>query len=111
MTMTVESPQWPALTAYTYARLNLDKDAERLLARFDQLAANQRAPAAAAIMVHLARGNKPEALNQLVEAARDQAPYEAFNLLMGIAANVYRDPFLDEPEFVEARQQLSFKDG
>jgi TolB-like protein/Tfp pilus assembly protein PilF len=108
MAMTVESPQWPALTAYTYARLKLDKDAERLLARFDQLAADQRAPAAAAIMAHLARGEEPEALDRLIGASRDQTPYEAFNLLMGIAANVYRDPVLDEPEFAAARQNLGF---
>ena len=109
MTMTVESPQWPALTAYTYARLNLDEDAERLLARFDQLAAEQHAPAAAAIMAHLARGETPEALNRLIEATREQAPYEAFNLTMSIAANVYRDPILDEPEFAAARRELRFK--
>ena len=109
MTMSVESPQWPALTAYTYSRLNLDEDAERLLARFDQLATDQHAPAAAAIMAHLARGETPEALSRLVEAARDRAPYEAFNLTMGIAANVYRDPILDESEFAAARRELSFK--
>lgn len=110
MTMTIESPQWPALTAYMYARLNLDKDAERVLARFDQLKADQHVPAAAAIMAHLARGEKPEALNRLIEAVREKAPYEAFNLLMGIAVNVYRDPILDEPEFAAARQKLAFKD-
>lgn len=109
MTMTVESPQWPALTAYTYARLNLHEDAQKLLARFDQLATDQPAPAAAAIMAHLARREKPEALNRLIEATRDKAPYEAFNLLMGIAANVYQDPILDEPEFAAARNKLGFK--
>ena len=46
----------------------------------------------------------------LVEASREQAPYDAFNLLMGIAANVYRDPVLDEPAFAAARQELGFKD-
>ena len=108
MTMTVESPQWPALTAYTYSRLNLDEDAERLLARFDQLATDQHPPAAAAIMAHLARGEKPEALNQLIAAAEDHAPYEAFNVLMGIDANIYQDPILDEPEFAAARRKLGF---
>ena len=75
MTMTIESPQWPALTAYMYARLNLDKDAERVLARFDQLTADQHVPAAAAIMAHLARGEKPEALNRLIEAVRETIEY------------------------------------
>jgi hypothetical protein len=60
-------------------------------------------------MAHLARGEKPKALSRLVEAARDPAPYEAFDLLMAIAANVYRDPILDEPEFAAARRELSFR--
>lgn len=110
MMITVESPQWPALTAYIYARLSLDEDAKRVLARFDQLAASQQVPAAATIIAHLARGEKQEALSGLIEAGKERAPYEAFNLLMGIAANVYRDPILDEPEFAAARLDLGFKD-
>ena len=104
--MTTESPQWPALVAYHYARLGLADDAARLLARYDDLANLQPIPAAASIMAQLARGNRQEALRQLVEAAEARTPYEAFNLLMGIASNVFGDPILEEPEFAAARRQL-----
>jgi hypothetical protein len=110
MTMTTESPQWPALAAYAYARLNLDEDAARLLARFDELAAEQRVPAAADIMAHLARGEEEAALARLDEAAEERVPYEAFNLLMSIAANRFRDPVLDKPEFAAARGEIGFSD-
>lgn len=109
-TMRTESPQWPALTAYMYARLDLVDDTARLLARFDELAAEQQIPAAAEVVAHLARGHEEAALHRLVEAADEKTPYEAFNLLMSIATNVYRDPVLDKSEFAAARQKLRFAD-
>ena len=108
--MTTESPQWPALVAYNYARLDLADDAARLLARYAVLADQQRVPAAAEILVHLARGDETNALRRLHEAAEEKTPYEAFNLLMGIVTNVYRDPILDKPEFATARRKLRFPD-
>ncbi|MGI9321833.1 MAG: tetratricopeptide repeat protein, partial [Thiogranum sp.] len=101
-------PQWPAHTAYTYARLNLDEDATRFLARFDELATEQHVPAAADILSHLARGKEEKALQRLEEAAAEKAPYEAFNLLMSIVANTFKDPVLDKPVFAEARHKLEF---
>jgi len=108
--MTATMPQWPAHTAYTYARLNMDQDAARLLARFDELATEQRIPAAADILAHLARGEEEKAFQRLDEAAAEKAPYEAFNLLMSIVANTFNDPVLDKPEFTEARHKLEFTD-
>ena len=108
--MTTTVPQWPAYTAYIYARLGLDKEAERFLARFDELAAEQRVPAAVDILAHLARGDEEQALKRLDEAAVEKAPYEAFNLLMSIVANIFEDPILDKPAFSEARHKLEFTD-
>lgn len=110
MTMTTDSPQWPALTAYAYARLNLDEDAARLLARFEELAAEQRVPGAAEVMAHLARGEEEAALARLNEAAEERAPYEAFNLMMSIAANRFRDPVFDKPAFADARREIGYTD-
>ena len=106
--MTTTVPQWPAHTAYTYARLNMDQDTTRFLARFDELAAEQRVPAAADILAHLARGEEEKALHRFDEAAAEKAPYEAFNLLMSIVANTFKDPRLDKPAFAEARHKLEF---
>lgn len=108
--MTTTVPQWPAHVAYTYARLNLDQDAARILAQFDELAAEQHIPAAADILTHLARGEEEKALHRLDEAAAERTPYEAFNLLMSIVANNFKDPALDQPAFAEARQKLEFPD-
>ena len=109
--MTTESPQWPALAAYVYARLNLADEAARLLARYNELADHQPIPAAAEIMADLARGNEEDALRRMVEAGKEKTPYEAFNLLIGIATNIYRDPVLDQPAFAEARKGLTFTDS
>ena len=106
--MTTTVPQWPAHTAYSYARLNLDQDAARFLARFDELATEQHVPAAADILSHLARGEEEKALQRLEEAAAEKAPYEAFNLLMSIVANTFKDPVLDKPAFADARHKLEF---
>ena len=104
--MTTTVPKWPVHAAYTYARLNMDQDAARFLARFDELAAEQRIPAAADILVHLARGEEEKAFHRLDEAAAEKVPYEAFNLLMSIVANIFKDPVLDKPAFAEARHKL-----
>ena len=58
----------------------------------------------------LVRGDEEAALHRLGEAADDKAPYEAFNLLMDIAANVYKDPALDQPAFANARNELKLTD-
>ena len=106
--MTTTVPQWPAYVAYTYARLNLDQDAARFLARFDELATEQHVPAAADILSHLARGEEEKAFQRLEEATAEKALYEAFNLLMSIVVNTFKDPVLDKPTFAVARHKLEF---
>ncbi len=108
--MTTTMPQWPAHIAYTYTRLNLDQDAAKFLTRVDELAAERRIPAAADVLASLARGEEEKALHRLDEAAAEKAPYEAFNLLMSIVANTFKDPVLDKPAFAEARRKLGFSD-
>ncbi len=108
--MTTDSPIWPANLAYAYSLLNRPDDTARALGRFDELAAAQRVPASAQVLVHLARGEKEEALRALIEAAEEKEPYEAFNQMMHVARNSYRDPTLDEPEFVTVREQIGFTD-
>ena len=49
-------------------------------------------------------------LARLNEAAEERAPYEAFNLMMSIAANRFRDPVLDKPELADARREIGFSD-
>ena len=109
-TMTTESPQWIANLVYVYARINRPDDTVRALGRFDELASAQRVPTSGQVMVHLARGEKEEALRTLTKAAEEREPYEAFNQMMSVANNLYRDPTLDEPEFVTIREQIGFSD-
>ena len=101
--MQSDSPQWPALTAYAYTRLGMTDDAERFLSRFDALAKKRPVPAAARILASLARGDKNAALDYLTRAADAKVPYEAFDLLVDIATNVFHDPVLDLPTFAAAR--------
>lgn len=104
--MQSDSPQWPALTAYAYARLGMIDDAERFLSRFEALAKQRPVPAAARILAYLARGDKNAALDYLARAADEKVPYEAFDLLVDIATNVFHDPVLDLPAFAAAREKL-----
>ena len=104
------NPSVLAQVVYGYARLGLREDAERLSARFDEIWAGSRIPASSLIMVSLARGEDEEALDWLTRAAEEKAPYEGFGLVMRIKANVFRDPVLDQPRFVEVREKLALID-
>ncbi len=62
------------------------------------------------ITVSLARGDDEDAFELLSQAAEDKTPYEGFGLLMRLRANVFRDPVLDQPRFVEMREKLALID-
>jgi len=97
------------LLGYGYSRLGLHEDAERLLNRFEELAAEQRESAANWVMFNLALGDEEEAFRWL-ERVAEKEPYEGYYNVQWIKANLYHDPVLDKPEFAALREQLGFTD-
>ena len=95
--------------AYGYARLGLQEDAERLLKWYEEFARTQRVSAANLVMMNLARDDEVGALEWLNVVA-EKAPYEGINVVKRIKANVFSDPILNKPAFVELRQQLGYTD-
>jgi len=96
--------------AYLYARSGLRDDAARVLAEFDERAADRTIASASRVLVSLARGDEERALQWLTTAAEDREVYLGQNTIMRIKFNVYEDPVLDKPQFVELREQLGFTD-
>ena len=99
-----------AQVAYFYTRLGLHDDAARVLAEFDERAADRTIASASRVIVNLAKGGEEQALDWLSTAAEDREVYLGQNLIMWIKANVFRDPILDQAEFVALREQLGFTD-
>ncbi len=99
-----------AAVAYLYSKLGMRDDAARVLAEFDEREADRTIASASRILVNLARGDEERALQWLTTAAEDREVYLGQNNIMRIKFNVYEDPVLDRPEFVELREQLGFTD-
>jgi tetratricopeptide (TPR) repeat protein len=97
--------------AYAYARLGGEADARRLLAELEP-AMKTGAPygAGASALVHLANGDSDAAHESLENAARKAArhePDEHFFALMLLRANLFADPVLDQPEFVDVLSRIA----
>jgi tetratricopeptide (TPR) repeat protein len=95
--------------AFAYAQLGLNDEAEILLAEFDERAEQNRQSAATWVMAHLARGDEEQALESLKRVA-EKTPYEGYNLVFRIKANIFGSAILDQPEFVAVRERLGFTD-
>ena len=95
-----------AQIAYGYGQLGLDKDVERVLRFFRQAAVD--GPRIAEIgwaIASLARRNEERTLQWLQRVA-DNQPYEGYNIIMKIKANVGRDPILSGSNLTQVRQTL-----
>jgi tetratricopeptide (TPR) repeat protein len=95
--------------AFAYAQLGLNDEAEMLMAGFDERAEQNRQSAPTWVMAHLARGDEEQALESLKRVA-EKTPYEGYNLVFRIKANIFGSAILDQPEFIELREQLGFTD-
>ena len=97
--------------AYLFSRIGLQEDATRVLNRFEELVATgRRIPAASWVLANLARGDEDQAYEWLSRAAETKEPYESISVLHLLRRNNFRDPILDQPRFVELREQLGFTD-
>jgi Flp pilus assembly protein TadD len=98
------------LLAYTYGRLGSTEDAARLLRRLEDESATRRVPSTAWIQAYLGVGDEDNALGWMNAAADDPPLYEGHFGMASIAANGYHDPVLDQPQFVEVRSRLGFRE-
>jgi tetratricopeptide (TPR) repeat protein len=96
---------------YAYGRIGRTDDAQRLFERFQDLANDETFAVSPAYLVraNLAIGDQEEALRWLNISA--ETPGRRSSLLYGpIIWNLYSDPILDQPEFVEVRSRLGFRE-
>ena len=96
--------------AYGYARLELEDDAARALAEFDERAADRTLASAAWIIASLARGDEQQALSWLNRAVEEREVWLGQGIILRIKANTIQDPVLEKPQFAELREQLGFTD-
>jgi len=95
-----------ARAAYVYSRFGQDQDAARMFERL-----RQRSPSSIQLATgHLSVGNTDEALRLLREVAESELPASGSLLTMIFKTNLYNDPVLERPEFIEARSRLGFTD-
>ena len=95
-----------ARATYLYSRLGRPEDAVRLFEALQQLSPNPIQLAAG----HLAVGEPAEALRLLHLVAESELPETGALLRMILVRNIYNDPVLEQPEFVEIRGMLGFRD-
>jgi len=95
------------MIAYIYSLLDKVENAARLLPRFQEIvAASGLNNPAFQVWAYLAAGENESALERLKTVAIDR---EALNYgLMLQIFNVYNDPILDQPGFLEVRRQLGY---
>ena len=104
------SPAIRGELAYAYRLLGQADDAQRAFEVVDELAGNLYVDSSTWAWAYMGVGDYDEALRQLNTAAENlellQLPWVAHF----IRQNVWSDPILDQPEFVEVRSRLGFRE-
>jgi len=100
-----------ALLAYGYGRMGRAEDARRLLGEYRRARTTEEYPPssylALEIFTSLAIGENQAALDWLQEFAAEP---RIGGLRENLRINAYNDPILDQPEFVEVRSRLGFRE-
>ena len=94
---------------YRFGRLGQNEDAERLFAELQERAATGPAPASGWVLAYLAIGDQRRALESL-ETVVERRDFDVPENIAQLKHNVFEDPVLDLPEFVEVRERLGFTD-
>jgi TolB-like protein/DNA-binding winged helix-turn-helix (wHTH) protein len=95
--------------AYAYARNGSELDARRLIDLLAEKAPDRQHQAGNWALAHLAVGDRAGALRALdivIDKIKSEEPEPGLLALRLIKTNVYSDPVLDEPEFVDRRERL-----
>ncbi len=94
--------------AYVYSLSGRPGDAARVLALVEEL--DTPASPIQLALGQLAIGNTEESLRLFREAAEKRLPSPGATLNILIKRNVFNDPVLEQPEFVEVRKRMGFPD-
>jgi tetratricopeptide (TPR) repeat protein len=95
--------------AYAYARNGSELDARRLIDLLAEKAPDRQHQAGNWALAYLAVGDRAGALRALdivINKIKSEEPEPGLLALRLIKTNVYSDPVLDEPEFVDRRERL-----
>jgi len=93
-------------SAYVYSIIGRQEDAVRVVALLRDRSPSLVQQAAE----HLLIGDTVESLRLLQEAVATPLPLPGNTLSMILKHNIYADPILDQPEFVEVRSRLGFRE-
>ncbi len=99
-----------AILIYWYGRTGSSEDAERLFGALQDRANEYYIGAGIWALATLGVGERQQALAWLKKAAETPSPDNGYVILYVIAGNLYADPILDQPEFVEVRRRLGFRE-
>jgi TolB-like protein len=105
----IQSPTTIPSAAYLYHELGADAEAEHLLATLEGFAADYAVGPGDWALAALSRGNDTEALQWLQQAAARRSAGSDWQSLFLIVQNLYSDPVLERPEFVEVRDRLGWQ--
>jgi TolB-like protein len=97
-------PEVAATQAYMFGRIGDATEAARRFERFQAVAEGVRVLESAWVLASLGIGDTEAALEHLRRAA--DAPYWTESNIV-LERNVYADPILEQPEFVEVRKRLA----
>jgi adenylate cyclase len=95
--------------AYQYSLLGAQEDASRAAADMEAWAEQYFAGNADRVLTALAVGDKQDALLWMERSASDRTPGPDWGAVRILFENPYRDPVLDEPEFVAIRSRLGWR--
>ena len=98
-----------AVAAYLYSRIGRQDDAQRLFDRLRIMAADYTVSPGTWALANLAIGDQDNVLEWLDQAASLNGYDESFAIIHDVIVNIYLDPRLDQPEFVEVRNRLGPK--
>ena len=104
------APLFLAFVAHTYGAIGQPAEARRLFERLDDTSAEYTVGDATWALAYLGLGDRERALEWLNRAADSTMPDEGYLVRFFIRSNFYSDPILEEPEFVEVRSRLGFRE-
>jgi len=104
------SPAIRGELAYAYGRLRQADDAQRAFAIVEELAGGLYVDSSTWAWAYMGVGDYDEALRQLNIATENLELLQLPWLAHFIRQNVWNDPVLEQPEFVEVRSRLGFRE-
>ncbi len=96
--------------AYCFARLGQSEDALRVISNVEAMIGDRFVDPIVWVFVHLAAGEPGRALQWLTKAVEEPENRQEVFARTFIKQNSWSDPVLDQPEFIEMRNRLGFKD-